>query len=81
MVIDFEQKAKHQERIILWCFNSLKKPLSPSKVHEVVSLQNTPLTSIRRAITNLTKQGKLRKTNIKVQGKYGRQEYCWERIN
>lgn len=37
-----------------------------------------PITSIRRALTNLTKQGKLIKTNEKRIGMYGRSEYVWK---
>ena len=38
----------------------------------------TPLTSIRRAIANLAKAGRLKKTDVKTKGKYGHNEYCWE---
>lgn len=37
-----------------------------------------PITSIRRALTNLTKQGKLIKTDEKRIGMYGRSEYVWK---
>ena len=36
-----------------------------------------PITSIRRAMTNLTKKGKLVKTDIMDIGKYGKPEHCW----
>jgi len=82
--IEFEQKAKHQEKVIYALFNGAEQ-LSPSTVLKRALYfrrlpADTPLTSIRRAITNLTKQGRLRKTNVKVTGIYGRQEYCWEKI-
>ena len=38
---------------------------------------NTPLTSIRRAITNLEKKGKLEKTDIQKEGMYGKKTFCW----
>ena len=37
----------------------------------------TPLTSIRRAMTDLTIEGKLIKTDIKKQGIYNRPEYVY----
>tara|TARA_Y100001973_G_C5170564_1_gene318775 strand:+ start:1155 stop:1466 length:312 start_codon:yes stop_codon:yes gene_type:complete len=36
-----------------------------------------PITSIRRAMTNLTAKGKLRKTAAKGQGRYGKMNFCW----
>ena len=36
-----------------------------------------PITSIRRAMTNLTKKGKLVKTDTMDVGKYGKPEHCW----
>lgn len=84
LAIDFERKAKQQEELVMIYFNGHRMG-SPCWVHTFligmgrISI-TTPLTSIRRAITNLTKQGKLRKTHIKVEGIYGRQEYCWEKV-
>ena len=37
-----------------------------------------PITSIRRAITGLTKKGKLEKTNIMDEGRYGKLEHSWK---
>ena len=83
-------KAKSQEKIILRFFNEDKNILegsefeknigfSPSQfVGGLFSLYNMPITSIRRALTNLTKQGKLIKTNEKRIGMYGRSEYVWK---
>ena len=39
--------------------------------------EQTPLTSIRRAITDLTNEGKIVKTNRKVLGLAGRSTYTW----
>tara|TARA_B100000214_G_C23913640_1_gene602585 strand:- start:490 stop:864 length:375 start_codon:yes stop_codon:yes gene_type:complete len=39
--------------------------------------QETPLTSIRRAITDLTNAGKIVKTDRKVLGSAGRKTYTW----
>ena len=52
-------------------------PFSPSQVQAALAMHNVPITSIRRAITDLTNECKLIKTEIKTQGMYGRDEYCW----
>ena len=39
--------------------------------------EQTPLTSIRRAITDLTNQNRLVKTDKKVVGSAGRKTYTW----
>ena len=36
-----------------------------------------PITSVRRAITDLTKDGKLIKTNNLRKGRYGKMTYTW----
>jgi predicted HTH transcriptional regulator len=71
----FEQTAKNQESQILELMKLYKK-LSPSDIEE--KTDNLILTSIRRALTNLTKDGKLIKTSEKKKGIYGRDEYLWE---
>ena len=40
--------------------------------------EDTLITSIRRSINTLTKQGHLVKTHLKVKGPYGRPSYCWK---
>jgi predicted HTH transcriptional regulator len=70
----FEQTAKNQEEQILELMKLYKK-LSPSDVNKYFT--NYPLTSVRRALTNLSNQGKLIKTNEKKLGIYGREEYIW----
>lgn len=73
--------ALKQEEFITEIFKANKnKPISPSQVHKVYGKdfsKNVPLTSIRRAITNLTSKGTLRKTGIMVTGAFGKPEYCW----
>lgn len=67
-------KAKSQEEDILILFKMITNQ-SPS---EILLLTDYPITSIRRALTNLTKQGKLIKTDEKRIGMYGRSEYVWK---
>ena len=49
---------------------------SPSQVHQRL-FADAPVTSVRRAITNLTDKGVLEKTDTKILGPFGRPEYCW----
>ena len=67
--------AKNQEEKILLIFNK-KKELTPSEVWEY--LMEYPLTSIRRAMTNLTDQGRLIKTSTQKIGYYGKPNYVWK---
>ena len=69
-------KAKSQEEEILKHFENFVCGFNPSLLHS--AFESYPSTSIRRALTNLTKQGKLIKTNEKRIGMYGRSEYVWK---
>ena len=70
--------SRTQENIILDCFNSTEEPLSPSMVHFLTKLK-CPITSIRRAMTDLSKAGKLNKTTEYTIGKFGKKEHLWVR--
>lgn len=76
-LIDFESKAKTQDDEVLKFIKS-KSIASPSFVWRSLYKERTPLTSVRRAMSNLTKKGLLIKTDIKQIGPYGRPEYCWK---
>jgi Fe2+ or Zn2+ uptake regulation protein len=71
----FKGKATKQENEILQLFKR-DSFLSPSDVQK--EFQNYPLTSVRRAITNLTIAGLLEKTADKRPGIYGRNECVWK---
>jgi hypothetical protein len=49
---------------------------TPAEVHRLI-LPHAPITSVRRAITDLTKAGKLRKTSERRVGDYGQLNYAW----
>jgi Fe2+ or Zn2+ uptake regulation protein len=71
-------KVRKQEEIVLQFFQYHRRGnFTPDEVHGVV-LQKAPLTSIRRAITNLTDQGKLIKTDEMRAGVYGKLTHTWE---
>lgn len=74
----YESKAKSQEIDVLRFFQ--KHPtgaFSPEDVGRAV-MPRAPRTSVGRALTNLTKEGYLIKTDRKVIGSYGRPIYLWE---
>jgi len=70
-------KAATQEKQLLELFAiSPERSYTPSEAVSATWL-NAPLTSIRRAISNLTAAGELEKTAEQRPGPYGRPEYCW----
>jgi len=77
------QKAHNQTFLTLSVFQTYPKDyLSADQVwrflmdNESIEKQ-TPLTSIRRAITDLTNKDRLVKTDKKVMGNSGRKTYTW----
>jgi Fe2+ or Zn2+ uptake regulation protein len=70
------RKAKTQEEVIYSFFLMHGKPLSPSQVLKKLNLE-CPITSIRRALTNLTNEGKIIKTGVKTVGLYNKKEHLW----
>jgi len=50
--------------------------LTPFEVQRAV-LPGSPITSVRRAITNLTSEGVLRKTDHQKEGPHGDPNYTW----
>jgi Fe2+ or Zn2+ uptake regulation protein len=72
-----KQDAEKQESIILDYFKKHSKlEFSACDVHIGLRI-NAPLTSVRRAITNLTSQGFLNKTGNKKIGTYGKPVNTW----
>ena len=73
-----ERKALSQEAVIERFFRLRPRGrYGPADVQDMV-LSRCPITSIRRAITNLTTRGILIKTDHKHRGKYGKQEHTWQ---
>lgn len=82
LLLDYTAKAENQDYLVLKVFRRLQKPLSPSEVWAYLTgsmeiPMDTPITSIRRSITNLTGRMELRKTGEKGKGRYGRNENLW----
>lgn len=69
--------AGTQQEAIFQLFKSRgRKGLSPSDVWELTGMQ-WPLTSVRRAMTDLTRDCKLLKTDRRKSGYYGKPEHIW----
>ena len=68
-----------QAEVVLGYFR-LMGEASPSQVWGDSFDEATPITSIRRQITNLTKDGLLVKTGEKTEGLYGLDEYIWRLV-
>lgn len=73
---DSSRKAKRQEIVIYDLFLLFNEPLSPSMVCKALD-EKWPITSIRRAMTNLTDDGMIVKTQETVKGVYGKNEHLW----
>lgn len=83
LLLDYETKSKCQDALVLNVFKRLGRPLTPSEVWGFLTgsqeiARETPITSIRRSITNLTNDLFLIKTKEKGIGKYGRRELKWK---
>jgi len=73
---DSSAKAAKQSDVILALFEMTKTPMSPSMVYKALG-QEWPITSIRRAMTNLTDDGEIVKTQKTTKGIYGKKEHLW----
>jgi hypothetical protein len=78
---DAVRNAEHQDDAVLAIFRRRQCALTPSDVWRIGLLhgRNWLLTSVRRSITSLTeaKFGPLEKTDLLVDGPYGRPEHAW----
>ena len=74
--------AQSQQDMILAHFrNHPFKKFAPHEVLNILFNERTPITSIRRAITNLEKDGHLIKTNHRIKGEYGAPVHTWRLSN
>ncbi len=78
-LVHYEEKAEDQENIIALFFSNHPTgewtPEDLQKYHPWFG--DTPLTSIRRAFTNLKNLGFIFKTAHQIKGMYGRPIYTW----
>ena len=75
----YRERAATQEDEVLRVYRTYRHALAPSQVQQMSPrLRVCPLTSIRRAIHELTDAGRLVKLERKACGPFGRPEYLWE---
>lgn len=75
--LEWANANKQEEEIITFFSKNPNILYTPFEVQDEVFGQKVPITSIRRAITNLTTKGRLRKTDHTKKGVYGKPNYCW----
>jgi predicted HTH transcriptional regulator len=74
------KRVNIQEKEIVEVFsNNPSSKMTPFDVQDNVG-HHVPITSIRRAITNLTERGVLTKSDIMKKGRYGKMNHCWELV-
>lgn len=73
-----EKKARFQNDLILDVFKKNRfTSFTPAQIHILLG-QRFPLTSVRRAISQLTELKRLVKTNEMRPGLYGDNNHCWK---
>ena len=82
-LLNFEEKAEKQTDKVLHFFELNKyNAFTPFEVQKWMNLQGFvyPITSIRRAITDLTEEGKLEKKSVKEMKTeiYGKPNHTWQ---
>jgi predicted ArsR family transcriptional regulator len=73
-------KAQRQRDKVLEIFRS-KKNLTASEAWKIYGINECPITSIRRAITDLYNEGLLFKTEKTAKGMYGKAEHVYSTEN
>ena len=74
-----KEKAVYQKDIVLAIFKKFKQQFAPHQVHNLYpDSYKVPLTSIRRAMSVLTRRGDLEKTDKKVVGPYAEPVHLWK---
>ena len=77
-IAKYEAIALTQEQLVLAYFQSHpESSFSPEQIQSAV-LPQAPITSVRRAITNLTTTGELVRTEWFTSGNYGRPVGTWQ---
>jgi hypothetical protein len=72
-----ERAIRQQNRILSFFMSFPGQNFTPEEIHKALYGDNTPLTSVRRAITNLTQAGKLVKTDDMKVSSFGKKTHSW----
>ena len=78
-LLNLEARASSQEETILQFFKQSPNYYTPSQIRKLAfsPLRMPEITSVRRAMTNLTRDNCLIKTLTKRMGPLGHREHCW----
>lgn len=77
-LFEAEQRCESQQEKVLTFFkNHPGMGFTPFDVHKALFDSKTPITSVRRAITNLQRAGWIIKTDMKVIQQYGMVNHKW----
>lgn len=76
--LEWGNSNKQEGEILNFFFQHPTNIFTPFEIQREVFGSRVPITSVRRAITNLTHRERLVKTNILKQGEYGKPNYCWK---
>ena len=77
LATQLENAITQEDKILAYFLNHKSKRFGPSDLWHLMVVDRAPLTSIRRAINSLTKQGWLVKTSHQKMGLYGKPECTW----
>lgn len=81
LLLEYQEQAKTQEEAIFRIFqhrpDQMMTPFEVKNILDFITQNDTPITSVRRALTDLTSEGKLRRTKAKVIEKYNRPNFFW----
>lgn len=72
-----ESASKQERDIARWFWNNPDQNIGPGRLHKKLGF-DWPITSTRRAISNLTDAGILEKTSQQSTGIFGKPEYHWQ---
>jgi hypothetical protein len=73
-----ERALRQQNRILSFFQTFPEDRFTPEDVWKALYTEDTPITSIRRAITNLTSSGNIIKTDHMKVSSYGKKCHTWQ---
>jgi len=80
LTLGYEAKARKQEDVILEIYQGINEDLTASQVYAYCQVYKWPLTSVRRAISNLQERGYLSIQKETKDGIYGRPEHFYKLV-
>ena len=72
------QCLKQEDRVLIFFKKHPGAEFTPFEVQNYLGMHDSPTTSIRRAMTNLTIANELIKTEHQKTEKYGKKNYLWK---